>query len=167
LIILAAAPFLVHLFAMSEHHATVRWQRTGDEFLKGRYSREHEWHFDGGAVIAASPSPSIVPAPYSNAASVDPEEAYVASLASCHMLFFLDFARRAGFQVDRYEDQATGHLAKESDGKMWISKVELRPAIAYSGQKQPTPEEQGQLHEQAHHACFIANSVKTEVGVVR
>src|ERR671920_1106884 len=112
---------------MSTYTATIRWSRNGAEgFAKGQYSRAHEWAFDGGAVVSASPSPHIVPAPWSDTAGVDPEEAFVASLASCHMLFFVDFARRAGLLVDSYVDEAEGVLEKRDDGKMWMSQVTLR-----------------------------------------
>lgn len=150
---------------MSNHKATIRWRRTSEEFLKGKYSREHTWTFDGGAVIQASPSPSVVPAPYSNPANVDPEEAYVASLSSCHMLTFLYLAGRKGFQVDSYEDEAVGVMTKNEHGSFWLSTVTLNPRIGYSGAKQPTPEEEAHLHHDAHAQCFIANSVKTEVVV--
>jgi organic hydroperoxide reductase OsmC/OhrA len=148
---------------MSEHRATIFWQRTGEEFAKGRYSREHIWKFDGGATIPASPSPSVVPAPYSNPASVDPEEAFIASIASCHMLFFVDFARRNKFVVDSYEDEAVGTLAKLDSGDMWVSEVKLNPRIVFSGETKPTPEQEEELHHRAHKACFIANSVRSEV----
>src|SRR6266446_8417137 len=97
---------------MSEHKATIRWSRTGPDFLHGKYSREHSWTFDGGATVPASPSPSVVPAPWSNAANVDPEEAFVASISSCHMLTFLHLARLDGVTVARYEDEATGTMTK-------------------------------------------------------
>lgn len=148
---------------MSEHRATISWQRTSEEFSKGRYSREHVWKFDGGATVLASPSPSVVPAPFSNAANVDPEEAYVASLTSCHMLFFVDFARRKGFVVDSYNDEAVGTLSKNDAGQMWISKVVMHPRVKFSGDKTPSVQDEDQLHHDAHKACFIANSVKTEI----
>jgi organic hydroperoxide reductase OsmC/OhrA len=150
---------------MSEHKATIRWQRTSPDFLKGRYSREHTWSFDGGLTISASASPSVVPTPWSNPACVDPEEAYVASLSSCHMLTFIYLAGRQGFQVDSYEDEAIGVMSKNEKGVPWISSVTLRPKIAYSGDKLPTPADQERLHHLAHEQCFIANSVKTEVTV--
>jgi organic hydroperoxide reductase OsmC/OhrA len=148
---------------MSEHSATIFWQRADDEFAKGRYSREHIWKFDGGAVISASPSPSVVPVPFSNPGSIDPEEAFVASISSCHMLFFLDFARRKGFVIDSYKDEAIGVLSKSDSGEMWLSEVTLHPTILFGGERQPTMEEKEELHHTAHKACFIANSVKTNV----
>jgi len=150
---------------MSEHKATVRWQRSGPEFLKGKFSREHTWTFDGGLTVAASPSPSVVPAPWSNAANVDPEEAFVASISSCHMLTFLYFASKQGFLIGSYEDEAVGLLTKNEQGVPWISKVTLHPKIVFDGEKQPTPSEVGQLHHMAHQQCFIANSVKSEIVV--
>jgi organic hydroperoxide reductase OsmC/OhrA len=150
---------------MSEHKATIRWQRASPDFLKGRYSREHTWTFDGGITISASASPSVVPAPWSNPACVDPEEAYVASISSCHMLTFIYLAGRQGFQVDSYEDEAVGVMSKNENGVSWISSVTLRPKIAYSGDKLPTPADQERLHHLAHEQCFIANSIKTQVTV--
>ena len=150
---------------MSEHKATISWKRTSPDFLKGRYSREHTWTFDGGATVPASPSPSVVPAPYSNPAHVDPEEAFVASISSCHMLTFLYVAQRQGFQVDSYEDEAVGVVTKDERGVPWVSAVTLHPKIAYSGDKLPTPSDVQQLHHKAHEQCFIANSVKTQVTV--
>ena len=148
---------------MANHKATISWKRTSEEFLKGRYSREHTWTFDGGLVVPASPSPSVVPAPFSNAAYIDPEEAFVASLSSCHMLTFLYLAGRKGFQVDSYDDEAVGVLTKNERKVAWVSTVTLNPRIVYSGAKRPTREEEQHLHHESHEQCFIANSVKTEV----
>ena len=152
---------------MSTYTATIRWNRneSGEAFAKGQYSRAHEWAFDGGAVVPAGPSPHIVPAPWSDDAAVDPEEAFVASLASCHMLFFVDFARRAGFVVDHYVDEAEGVLEKRPDGKMAMTKVTLWPHVTWGGDKGPSEAEVADLHHRAHEACFIANSVTTEVKV--
>jgi organic hydroperoxide reductase OsmC/OhrA len=151
---------------MSDHKATISWKRRTDEdFLKGKYSREHTWTFDGGAVVNGSPSPSVVPTPYSNPAFVDPEEAYVASLSSCHMLTFLYLAGRQGFQIDSYDDEAVGHMTKNERGVPWVSSVTLKPRIVYSGAKRPTPEQEEHLHHQSHEQCFIANSVKTDIQV--
>jgi organic hydroperoxide reductase OsmC/OhrA len=148
---------------MSEHRATVRWVFPGGDFLKGRYSREHTWTFDGGVTVPASPSPSAVPAPYSNPAHVDPEEAYVASISSCHMLTFLFLASRQGFLVERYEDDAVGVMRKNERGAIWVSAVTLNPRIVYGGEKRPAPADEERLHHLAHEQCFIANSVKTEI----
>jgi organic hydroperoxide reductase OsmC/OhrA len=150
---------------MSEHKAIISWKRTSPDFLKGKYSREHTWTFDGGFTMPASPSPSNVPLPWSNPAHVDPEEAYVASISSCHMLTFLYVAYRQGFQVDSYEDEAVGSMTKNEKGVPWISLVTLRPRISYSGEKLPTPADEEHLHHLAHEQCFIANSIKTEVVV--
>jgi len=150
---------------MSLYTATIRWTRSADEaFAEGRYSRAHEWAFDGGAVVPASASPHIVPAPWSDAAGVDPEEAFVASLSSCHMLFFLDFAKRAGLVVDAYEDAAEGVLEKRADGRMAMTRVTLRPKVGWAGEG-PDEAALADLHHRAHEACFIANSVTTMVKV--
>jgi organic hydroperoxide reductase OsmC/OhrA len=148
---------------VSNHKAMISWKRTSEEFLKGKYSREHTWTFDGGLVVQASPSPSVVPAPYSNAAYVDPEEAFVASLSSCHMLTFLYLAGRKGFQVDNYDDEAVGVVTKNERKLPWVSTVTLNPRIVFSGTKLPTRAEEEHLHHESHEQCFIANSVKTEV----
>lgn len=148
---------------MSDHRAKIHWQRTGEDFFKGRFSREHTWTFDGGITLTASASPSVVPAPYSNAAGVDPEEAFVAAIASCHMLTFLYLASRAKFQVDRYEDEAVGVMTKNERGIPWVNMVTLQPKIVYGGDTSPTPADEERLHHEAHDQCFIANSVKTQV----
>jgi organic hydroperoxide reductase OsmC/OhrA len=148
---------------MSEHKATIQWRRTSPDFLKGRYSREHTWTFDGGAVIPASSSPSVVPQPYSNPANVDPEEAFVASISSCHMLTYVYLAGKQSFVVDSYEDAAVGVMTKNEKGVPWISSVTLHPKIVYSGEKLPTRADEEHLHHLAHEQCFIANSVKTEI----
>ncbi len=148
---------------MSEYKATIKWQRTSPDFLKGKYSREHTWSFDGGVTVPASASPTVVPAPWSNPAGVDPEEAFVASLSSCHMLTFLHLACKAGFQIDSYEDEAVGRVTKNEKGVPWVSSVTLNPKIVYDGEKLPTPGDEERLHHLAHEHCYIANSVKTEV----
>jgi organic hydroperoxide reductase OsmC/OhrA len=145
-------------------HATVAWCFEGDDFAKGRYSRAHEWRFDGGVTVPASASPSIVPAPLSRTDAVDPEEAFVAAIASCHMLWFLDLARRKGFAVESYTDCAEGKIERVERGRMAVTCVALRPEIAFAG-PQPTPEDVAALHGAAHEACFIANSVTTEIAV--
>lgn len=150
---------------MSEHKAVVSWRRNGAVFTDNRYSRAHQWKFDGGAVVPGSSSPEVVRAPLSDLAAVDPEEAFVASLSSCHMLWFLSLAASRGFVVDSYEDEAVGVMTKNERKALWISKVTLHPQIAYGGAQQPTPEEEERLHHEAHEKCFIANSVKTEVVV--
>lgn len=151
---------------MSTYTATIRWTRKEDgDFTKGQYSRAHSWEFDGGVTVPASPSPHVVPAPWSDLNAVDPEEAFVASLSSCHMLFFIDFARRAGLIVDAYTDQAEGILEKRADGKMAMTQVTLRPRIHWGDGQTPDGATVADLHHRAHEACFIANSVTTEVRV--
>ena len=150
---------------MSTYTATIRWTRTGEgDFAKGQYSRAHEWAFDGGLTVPAGPSPHIVPDPWGNPEGVDPEEAFVASLSSCHMLFFVDFARRAGLVLDSYVDEAEGVLGKRDDGKMAMTLVTLRPRVAWAGDP-PDADALADLHHRAHEACFIANSVTTEVKI--
>ena len=150
---------------MSAYTATVRWTRTGDgDFTKGQYSRAHEWAFDGGVTVPASASPHVVPAPWSDPAGVDPEEAFIASLSSCHMLFFIDFARRAGLTVHHYVDEAEGVMEKRSDGRIAMTRVTLRPCISWGGEA-PDAAAVADLHHRAHEACFIANSVNTEIVV--
>jgi organic hydroperoxide reductase OsmC/OhrA len=150
---------------MSEHKATIRWTHTRGDFLEGSYSREHTWSFDGGVTVPASPSPAAVPKPLSNEACVDPEEAFVASIASCHMLTFLWLAYRAGFAVASWQDEAVGRMTKNERGVPWVSSVVLRPRIAWAGDRRPTSMEEEQLHHGAHEHCFIANSVRTDIRV--
>lgn len=150
---------------MSEHKATIIWNRTGPDFLAGKYSREHTWSFDGGHTMPASPSPAVVPEPWSNPAYVDPEEAYVAAVSSCHMLTFLYLASQHGYQVDRYQDEAVGVMTKNERGVPWVSRIKLRPHITYSGEKRPTPTDERHLHHLAHEQCFIANSIETKIAV--
>jgi organic hydroperoxide reductase OsmC/OhrA len=150
---------------MSSYVATVAWKRGDQVFTDGRYSRAHVWRFDGGLEVPGSASPHVVKPPLSDPSAVDPEEAFIASLASCHMLFFIDFARRGGFVLDAYEDEAEGVLAKDAEGKMAMTVVTLRPKVAFSGDKRPTEAEIDDLHHRSHEACFIASSVKSEVRV--
>lgn len=156
---LPAAPAEPH-----QHHATVEWQRDNSPFTDRRYSRVHRWHFDGGTTVVASSSPQLVRVPLSDPAAVDPEESFVASVASCHMLWFLDLAARAGYVVDRYLDRATGTLARREDGKHWISAIELAPEVTFCGEA-PTAAALAGLHEHAHAECFLANSLKTAVHI--
>lgn len=150
---------------MSAHTATILWQRDDATFSDGRYSRRHAWQFDGGAVVPASPSPHVVAAPWSDPAAVDPEEAFVAAIASCHMLWFLSLAAERGFVVDRYEDAAIGTMARIAPGRQAITEVVLRPRIAFAGAGTPGAVEVEALHEAAHERCFIANSVKTAIRI--
>ena len=148
---------------MSKHHARIEWQRDGAHFTDHRYSRRHAWRFDGGATVPASSSPHIVPPPGSDPSCVDPEEAFVAALSSCHMLFFLSLAAKAGHVVDGYSDAAVGVMTKNADGKLWVSLVTLRPKVRFAEGRSPTAEALDALHHKAHEECFIANSVKSEV----
>lgn len=150
---------------MATYYATVQWSRDAADFLSNKYSREHQWIFDGGVVLKGSSSPHVVPEPYSNPAAVDPEEAFVMALASCHMLSFLYIAGKRGFIVDDYRDEATGKMTKNAAGKYWMSEVTLHPKILFSGQKTPDQPEIAAMHHAAHEECFIANSVKTDVRV--
>ncbi len=148
---------------MSHYTSLVRWERGTQPFLDNRYSRAHLWRFDGGVEVPASPSPSVVPLPMSRADAVDPEEAFVASLSSCHMLWFLSIAAKRAFVVDSYQDEATGTLEKDASGKLAMTRVTLHPEVVFSGDTQPTRDETIALHHEAHDACFIARSVKTDV----
>lgn len=148
---------------MSEYSCTVSWQRADAAFIDNRYSRAHTWAFDGGAVVPASASPTVVKAPYSDPRGVDPEEAFVASLSSCHMLWFLSLAAEQGFRVDRYVDRAVGVTSRNGDGKLAMTRVTLRPEVTFSGERVPDRTAIDALHHRAHDECFIANSVKTEV----
>jgi organic hydroperoxide reductase OsmC/OhrA len=150
---------------MAHYTATIEWHRTdADNFAKGRYSRAHDWRFDGGATVRASASPHVVPAPLSDPAGVDPEEAFVASLSSCHMLWFLHIASRAGFVVDAYEDRAVGHMEKTPEGRWAITRVVLRPHVRFAGEA-PDAARLAEFHEKSHQECFIANSVRSTVTV--
>jgi len=148
---------------LSGYVATVEWERDGARFTDNRYSRGHRWRFDGGLEVPASASPHVVPLPMSVAAAVDPEEAFVASLSSCHMLFFLSLAAKQGFVVDDYRDEAVGTMARDPGGKLAMTRVALHPVVCYGGDKRPTHAEEDALHHAAHEECFIASSVKTEV----
>lgn len=149
---------------MGQYLATVEWSRGEQPFTDNRYSRAHDWRFDGGAVVRGSSAPSSVPVPMSDAAAVDPEEAVVAAASSCHMLFFLAFAAKAGFIVDRYLDQAVGTLGKDDRGRIALTEIVLRPAISWSGEA-PGEAMLADLHHRAHDACYIANSLRAEIRV--
>ena len=150
---------------MSLYTATVTWARDGAVFTDGKYSRAHTIAFDGGVSIAGSSSPSVVRVPLSKEDAADPEEMLVASLSACHMLFFIDFARRAGFTLDRYEDAAEGAMGKDDRGRVSMTSVTLKPALAWSGDKQPTTTDIADLHHRAHEACYIANSFRGDVHI--
>lgn len=146
-----------------EHRAVIEWERGSARFSDRRYSRGHRWSFDGGVTVPASASPHIVRAPFSVAEAVDPEEAFVASLASCHMLFFLSLAAEDGFVVDTYRDEAVGVLAPGADGRVMMTSVTLRPSVRFGGDREPSPAEVAALHHRAHDECFLARSVTTDV----
>jgi organic hydroperoxide reductase OsmC/OhrA len=150
---------------MSEHTATIAWQRGNDTFEKGRYSRAHEWRFDGGGVVHASASPNVVPAPWSDARAVDPEEAFVAALSSCHMLWFLSLTAARGFIVDSYKDEALGHMREIAPDKLAIAEVILRPRVVFDPSHAATRAQTDALHHAAHERCFLANSVKTQISI--
>ncbi len=150
---------------MSTHTATVEWSRGAQPFLDHNYSRAHTWAFDGGALIEASSSPQVLREPLSVPAHVDPEEAYVAALSSCHMLWFLSIAAAEGYRVDSYRDEAVGHMTRNETGRHWISRVELQPRIIFSGAKLPDAAAIARMHHSAHEKCFLANSVRTEIVV--
>src|SRR5258708_31826548 len=148
-----------------QYRATVKWKRDGSAFTDQRYSRGHSWTFDGGITVPGSSSPLSVRLPYSVAEAVDPEEALVAALSSCHMLTFLYVAAKQGFVVEAYADDAIGEMTKNEHGKFWVSKVTLHPEIIFAGEKRPTAEQLDELHHLAHEECYIANSVKSEIVV--
>ncbi|MBK7857722.1 MAG: OsmC family protein [Archangiaceae bacterium] len=153
---------------MGDYRARIEWESgaSGADFVKGRYTREHRWSFDGGVTVPATASPHVVPAPWSKPGNVDPEQALVASISSCHLLTFLYVASKAGFAVAKYADHAVGVMTKNERGIPWVSKVTLTPEIQWLG-KAPTEDEEHELHEAAHEQCFIAQSVKTEIVVSR
>lgn len=148
---------------MAEHHAVVEWERGGATFVDNRYSRAHRWSFDGGAIVPASSSPHVVPLPFSDPTGVDPEEAFVASLSSCHMLWFLSLAATQGFVVEGYRDDAVGRMGRDADGRLAMLEVVLRPQVRFAAARAPSPDELQRLHHAAHDECFLARSVKTDV----
>lgn len=151
---------------MGEYKAVVEWSRNGAVFTDNRYSRGHHWLFDGGVEVPASSSPGVVPLPLSVAAAVDPEEAFVASLSSCHMLWFLSIAAKRKFVVENYRDEAVGVMAKDASGKLAMTIVTLRPEVQFAGDNRPTRAEIESMHHEAHEQCFIANSIKTKLTVL-
>lgn len=149
---------------MATYTATIRWQLDDDtDFLNNQYSRGHTWSFDGGIEVAASSSPHVVPLPMSIEKAVDPEESFIASVASCHMLWFLSIAAQKGFVVETYIDDASGVLRKNSEGKIAITSIKLCPKTKFSKNNMPTLSELEALHHAAHESCFIANSIKSEI----
>lgn len=148
------------------HQAKIFWERKPDEaFLDNKYSRAHTWTFDGGLVVPASSSPHVVPVPHSDAAAVDPEEAFIAALSSCHMLWFLSMAREKNYLVESYEDSAEGLMGKNEEGKIAMNRVILRPKVRFGGGQVPSSEQVDALHHAAHEKCFLASSVKTAIVV--
>jgi organic hydroperoxide reductase OsmC/OhrA len=147
---------------LSSYRATVDWRRDGD-FAARRYSRGHTLSFDHGLTVPGTAGPANVNPRYAAEGALDPEQAFTASIAACHMLWFLDIAARSGFVVEAYADEAEGTLAAGPSGKQVMTRVVLRPKITFSAERQPTPDELAELHHQAHEACFIANSVKSEI----
>lgn len=150
---------------MSEHQAEVLWVRDGESFTDGKYSRVHVWRFDGGVEISVSASPSVVPSPYSSEECLDPEEAFIASISSCHMLFFLSIAAKKGYVVNSYKDSAIGTLAMNNN-KYSITNVKLRPVIIFEGNCQPDRKAISEIHNESHDKCFIANSIKTHIEIL-
>lgn len=148
---------------MSSHTVQIAWQRGEQPFTDQRYSRRHEWRFDGGARVPASASPSVVPLPMSDPAGVDPEEAFVAALSSCHLLWFLSIAAEDGWIVDDYEDAAEGRMGRDESRRVVMQRVTLRPRVRFAGERQPPAEQVLALHHRAHEACFLANSVRCPV----
>lgn len=148
---------------MGDYRASIEWNRAGEDFADNRYSRGHRWRFDGGIDVAASSSPQVIPPPLSVEEAVDPEEAFVASLASCHMLWFLALAQKQGLVVDSYSDDAVGKLAMNADRKMAMTQVTLRPRVSFDGASQPGDATVILLHHQAHKQCYLANSVTTQI----
>ena len=150
---------------MTDYHASISWQRDGAKFTDNRYRRLHTWTFDEGLEVPASASPHSVPLPYSEARAVDPEEALVAAVSSCHMLWFLSIAARRGFTVDRYADTPVGTLGTNARGKEAITVITLRPEVTFSGEKRPTPDEIAHIHHESHEICCLANSVTADVRI--
>ena len=151
---------------MGDYKATVRWEiGEGEVFTTNRYNRRHEWHFDGGAVVPGCAAPGYLPAALIDESAVDPEEALLASAASCHMLYFLAYAAKEGFSIEAYEDNPVGHVEKNEDGDPWVSTIVMRPCATFVGDKIPTREELDHLHHRAHKSCIIANSLKSEMTI--
>ena len=149
------------------YNVKILWKKNLDDaFVDSNYSRSHTWIFDGGIEIPASSSPHVVPLPMSNESAVDPEEAFIAALSSCHMLWFLSIAAEKNYIVESYEDDATGVLRKNGDGKLSMTKVTLKPKVNFSNENAPAREQLDELHRLAHEKCFIANSVKTKIDII-
>ncbi|MEO6457897.1 MAG: OsmC family protein [Chloroflexia bacterium] len=153
---------------MMPYNVRISWKKNASEaFVDNKYSRSHTWTFDGGIELAASASPHVVPPPLSNESAVDPEEAFVASLSSCHMLWFLSLAAEKNYIVESYEDNAEGALGKNEEGKLAMTRVSLRPMVSFGNTHTPSQDQIDELHHLAHEKCFIANSVKTKITVIQ
>ena len=150
---------------MSTYRVAIIWERNGAPFTDNKYKRTHHWEFDGGQIIPASSSPQVVPTPFSDPSAVDPEEAFIASLSSCHMLWFLSIAAKRGFIVEHYNDEAEGLMEKNEEDQLAITEVTLRPHIQYVHRSAPSVEENAEMHHMAHEKCFIANSVRTSIDI--
>jgi organic hydroperoxide reductase OsmC/OhrA len=149
--------------ALGEYTAETLWERGEQSFTDNKYSRRHQLRFDGGLEVAGSSSPLVVPLPWSDPAAIDPEEAFVASLSACHMLWYLSIAAQRGFRIDRYHDLAHGVMRKNAEGRVAMTEVTLRPLAVFSGDRLPSRAQIDEMHHEAHEQCFIANSVKTAV----
>lgn len=160
---MAATNIMIGENVTSTYYAKIVWTCGEADFKKGKYSRSHTWIFDGGVEVVASSSPHIVPVPFSNPAAIDPEEAFVASLSSCHMLWFLSIAAQNGFSIESYIDEPVGIMGRNEEGKVAMLSVTLRPHVLFSDKHIPSPQMIESLHEKAHSECFIASSVKTSV----
>lgn len=158
-----ASSKIIRKRSVSRYKATIDWKREGDEFTNNKYNRSHFWHFDGGQTIPASSSPQVIPVPLSDPDAVDPEEAFTASISSCHMLWFLSIAAKQGFTVDEYRDEAIGILAKNADGKLAMTEVILNPKVKFDTSTVPSQKDHEEMHHLAHEKCFISNSVKTVI----
>ncbi len=150
---------------MSKHAATITWNRDGQNFTDNRYKRSHVWEFDGGETVRASSSPQVIPVPLSDPSAVDPEEAFVASISSCHMLWFLSIAAKKGFIIEKYDDHAEGVMGKNENGKPAFMEVTLRPHVTYKTGSSPDKKTDRETHHLAHEECFIASSVKTKINI--
>lgn len=150
---------------MHSYQATVHWKLDDQSFTENKYSRKHSWTFDGGLTVPASASPQVVPAPLTDSSAIDPEEAFVASLSSCHMLWFLSIASKKGYLVEDYKDQANGFMEQNKEGKWAITQVILNPDVHFGNKYRPKRVVFDQIHRQAHQECFIAHSVKTEITI--
>lgn len=151
---------------MPNYKATIHWKRSGAKFLDHKYQRRHTWTFDSGLTMTAAASPHIVGESYTDPSAIDPEEAFTASVASCHMLWFLSLAAGRGFVVNNYMDNSQGVLEKNSEGKLAMTKVIIRPVVTFETERMPSQNDFLGLHRQAHSKCFIANSIKSDIEIL-